>query len=71
LVFQSSRPVTASGFFDREAELARLEEAARRLLAGAPTWLAILGLRKIGKTSLLLGRGGGLTRRRRCDLSRS
>jgi len=52
-VFRTSVPATADAFFDRAAELAQLD----RLLArhgGAPEWLAIVGPRKVGKTSLLL-----------------
>ncbi len=48
------RPGTGGSFFDREAELAKLEGLIRHLRAGSPTWLAIVGQRKIGKTSLLL-----------------
>lgn len=52
-MFQSHRPVANERFFDREGPLARLEEVLTRLQAGAPTWLAIIGQRKVGKTSLL------------------
>ena len=47
-------PVTAEGFFDREKELSALEEVVERLEKGAPRWLAILGARKIGKSSLVI-----------------
>jgi AAA+ ATPase superfamily predicted ATPase/Holliday junction resolvase len=53
-MFRTSNPVTGSGFFDRTAEIAQLEEAVGSLRAGSPRWLALLGGRKIGKTSLLL-----------------
>ncbi len=53
-MYHTSVPVTAADFFDRLDEIARLEEAVRKLLAGSPSWLAIVGPRKIGKTSLLL-----------------
>jgi AAA+ ATPase superfamily predicted ATPase len=41
-------------FFDREVELARLTSLLARVQARAPEWLAIVGPRKVGKTSLLL-----------------
>lgn len=53
-VFRPSNPVSATDFFDREAELAKLTEHLARLEAGAPSWVAILGHRKVGKTSLLI-----------------
>ncbi len=39
---------------DRSVELERLQRLLTDLQRGSPTWLAILGVRKIGKTSLLL-----------------
>jgi len=53
-MFQTSTPVTGEGFEDREAELAALGRAMERLVEGSPQWMAILGPRKIGKTSLVL-----------------
>ncbi|MCA9609335.1 MAG: AAA family ATPase [Myxococcales bacterium] len=53
-MFRSSAPVTARGFHDRVVELARVTAAFEALGAGAPQWLALVGPRKIGKTSLLL-----------------
>ncbi len=53
-MFQSSVPVSADGFFDRETALAELERLIERLEAGQPSWLAIIGPRKIGKTSLVV-----------------
>lgn len=53
-MFQSSRPVSGVAFHDREAEMARLETLLGQVRAGAPRWLAIIGPRKIGKTSLIL-----------------
>jgi hypothetical protein len=53
-VFRTNRPVTNEAFFDREKELGRLLQLTSDLGAGAPSWLAILGPRKIGKTSLIL-----------------
>ncbi|MEQ9320295.1 MAG: ATP-binding protein, partial [Polyangiaceae bacterium] len=53
-MFRSSSPVTAGGFFDRTDELALIAEAFEALTLGAPRWLAVVGPRKVGKTSLLL-----------------
>jgi AAA+ ATPase superfamily predicted ATPase len=53
-MFQSSTPVFGKGFHNRESELETLARSMRRLLAGQPQWIAILGPRKIGKTSLVL-----------------
>src|SRR5687767_376300 len=53
-MFRTSVPVSDKGFANREAELARLTEAVRKLEGGNPAWVAILGARKIGKTSLVL-----------------
>jgi len=53
-MFRTNTPVTADGFLDREGEIKHLSELIARLLDGNPAWLAILGYRKIGKTSLLL-----------------
>jgi AAA+ ATPase superfamily predicted ATPase len=47
-------PATDQVFFDREAELARLSSLLARVKARAPEWLAIVGPRKVGKTSLIL-----------------
>lgn len=52
-VFVSHQPARDDGFKDRRAELVRLESAVDRLLSGQPKWLALIGPRKIGKTSLL------------------
>lgn len=53
-MFQSSVPVTALGFHDRYLSLGRLAVAVDDLLEGYPRWFAIIGNRKVGKTSLLL-----------------
>ncbi|MCX4241788.1 AAA family ATPase [Paraliomyxa miuraensis] len=53
-MFRSSAPVTASGFRDRTSEIARVLSSFEALQAGAPRWLALVGPRKVGKTSLLL-----------------
>jgi AAA+ ATPase superfamily predicted ATPase/Holliday junction resolvase len=46
--------VTNVGFYDREEEVVRLLRLVQDLADGSPSWLAILGPRKIGKTSLIL-----------------
>lgn len=53
-MFQTSTPVFGEGFHNREAELEALARAIQRLTSGVPQWVAILGPRKIGKTSLVL-----------------
>jgi AAA+ ATPase superfamily predicted ATPase/Holliday junction resolvase len=54
MAFHTSRPVVADDFLDREHELGRLRAGLDRLAAGSPEWIAVLGRRKVGKTSLLL-----------------
>lgn len=54
MVFHTNLPATDKMFFDREVELVRLTSLLARLQARAPEWLAIVGPRKVGKTSLLL-----------------
>ena len=53
-MFHTSVPATDQVFFDRAIELARLDALLARVQARAPEWLAIVGTRKVGKTSLLL-----------------
>jgi hypothetical protein len=53
-MFRSSAPVTSLGFHDRDFELAEVLASFEALRRGVPRWLAIVGPRKIGKTSLLL-----------------
>lgn len=53
-MFQTSTPVVGEGFQNRQADLEALARAIRHLSAGEPQWMAILGPRKIGKTSLVL-----------------
>jgi AAA+ ATPase superfamily predicted ATPase len=53
-VFQSSHPVSGVTFYDRDAELAGLEAYLAQLRAGTTRWLAVIGPRKIGKTSMIL-----------------
>jgi len=51
--FETARPVTGSAFFDRQQELQTLLKSAQDLLQGKQSYYAIIGFRKIGKSSLL------------------
>ena len=51
--FQTSKPVSGEAFFDRQDELRMLTEALSDIRHGVPRYYAILGLRKVGKSSLL------------------
>jgi AAA+ ATPase superfamily predicted ATPase/Holliday junction resolvase len=53
-MFQTSHPVTGVGFHDRTGEMERLAAFVAELRAGANRWLAVIGPRKVGKTSLIL-----------------
>jgi uncharacterized protein len=53
-MFQTSHPVTGRGFHDRTVEMERLAAFVAELRAGANRWLAVIGPRKVGKTSLIL-----------------
>lgn len=53
-MFSTSTPVIDDAFFDRRDELRRLGEAVASLRQGRPRWVAVLGVRRVGKTSLLL-----------------
>lgn len=53
-MFQTTLPVVGAEFRDRTTQLARLAAAVEKLRAGSPHWVALLGPRKVGKTSLLL-----------------
>jgi AAA+ ATPase superfamily predicted ATPase len=53
-VFRTSSPATGPLFRNRTAELGRLEKVVDSLVRGSPRWLAVVGSRKIGKTSLVL-----------------
>lgn len=53
-MFRTSTPVTDHAFHDRAAELRQLASRVTQLRAGAPRWLAVLGVRRVGKTSMLL-----------------
>lgn len=53
-MFRSSTPVTDAAFHDRVGELKQLSQRITALRAGAPRWLAVLGERRVGKTSMLL-----------------
>lgn len=52
-MFHTSTPATDGAFFDRRRELRQLIETLQSLRAGTPRWVALLGVRKLGKTSLL------------------
>lgn len=62
-MFGSSVPVVDQGFHDRESELASLRGLVQKLRGGTPGWLALIGPRKVGKTSLLME----LARRERAE----
>jgi len=51
--FEISTPVTNANFFNREKELDRLLFSVENLAKGARNWVAVLGHRKVGKSSLL------------------
>lgn len=53
-MFQTSHPVSGTGFHDRRAELERLAAFVAELRTGTSRWLAIIGPRKVGKTSLIV-----------------
>lgn len=53
-MFQTTLPVVGSEFRDRTSQLAHLTAAIEQLRHGSPRWVALLGRRKVGKTSLLL-----------------
>jgi len=53
-MYQTTLPVVGAEFRDRDEQLARILRAVEKLRAGSPEWLALLGPRKVGKTSLLL-----------------
>jgi len=51
--FFTAGPVVGEFFFDRERELAELLDAVRDLKRGVRHYYALIGQRKIGKTSIL------------------
>jgi len=51
--FEISTPVTNANFFNREKDLERLLFNAQNLTKGISNWVALLGHRKVGKSSLL------------------
>lgn len=53
-MYQTTLPVVGPEFRDRTQPLAQVISAIARLKKGSPKWLALLGQRKVGKTSLLL-----------------
>lgn len=52
-MYRTTLPVVGDEFLDREEQLARIQAAVEKLTKGSPEWLALLGPRKVGKTSLL------------------
>jgi AAA+ ATPase superfamily predicted ATPase len=53
MFFESSKPVTGSFFFNRNRELEELLNTIKLLKEGSTKYLALIGQRKSGKTSLL------------------
>ena len=53
-MFQTNHPVSGPGFHNRTAEMERLAAFVADLRAGVNRWLAIIGPRKVGKTSMIL-----------------
>ena len=53
MFFESSKPVTGPEFFNRIEELRELLRSVEILRQGSTHYLAVLGWRKVGKTSLL------------------
>ncbi|MBM3240774.1 ATP-binding protein [Candidatus Poribacteria bacterium] len=53
MFFESSKPVTGLEFFNRTKELAELVNTVELLKKGSTKYLALIGRRKTGKTSLL------------------
>ncbi|MFT3709060.1 MAG: AAA family ATPase [Archangium sp.] len=51
---QTTLPVMGFEFRNRTSQLASLAHATQKLSLGKPHWVALLGPRKVGKTSLLL-----------------
>jgi AAA+ ATPase superfamily predicted ATPase len=54
MTIETSTPVVAGQFFNRDRELDALGSVIRDAGAGSRRWLALVGHRKIGKTSLLV-----------------
>jgi len=52
--FLTSGPVSGELFYDRQRELGDLLTAVQSLKADTPRYYALLGMRKVGKTSLLI-----------------
>lgn len=52
-MFRTNLPVSRSRFHDRVKALERLKRLATDLKRGEPRWLAIIGPRKVGKSSLI------------------
>ena len=51
--FETRRPVWGAEFHDRRELLDRLSRQLRDHLSGRPSWVVLLGPRKVGKTSIL------------------
>lgn len=51
--FETARPAIGPAFFNRKQELQTLLKSAHDLLQGKQTYYALIGFRKIGKSSLL------------------
>ena len=53
MYFSTAKPVIGEAFFDRRMEMEQLLAAIESLKAGVPRYYALLGLRKVGKSSLI------------------
>lgn len=53
MYFSTAKPVIGEAFFDRRMEMEQLLTAIESLKAGVPRYYALLGLRKVGKSSLI------------------
>lgn len=51
--FETRKPVSDLGFHDRTKLMEQLESLVKAHFEGRPSWVALLGPRKIGKTSIL------------------
>lgn len=52
-MFRTNVPATLARFHNRTGPLERLKRVALDLKRGEPRWLAIIGPRKVGKSSLI------------------
>ena len=53
MYFSTAKPVIGQGFYNRRLEVEQLFGVVASLKAGVPRYCAVLGLRKVGKSSLL------------------